>query len=47
MINLAQNLSAFLREYLPLERRACINTSEAYAYTFQLLVKFAAIKTNH
>ena len=41
MTNLAQYLSAFLREYLPLERRASPHTCEAYAYTFQLLVNFA------
>ena len=42
MTNLAQFLSAFLREYLPLERRASLHTSETYAYTFQLLVNYAA-----
>lgn len=46
MTNLAQYLSAFLREYLPLERSASINTCEAYAYTFQLLVNFAANELN-
>ncbi|MFT5138124.1 MAG: integrase/recombinase XerD, partial [Arenicella sp.] len=46
MTNLAQHLSAVLREYLPLERRASINTSEAYAYTFQLLINFAANELN-
>lgn len=42
MTNLAQYLSAFLREYLPCERRASPNTCETYAYTFQLLVCYAA-----
>jgi len=43
MTTLAQFLSAFLREYLPLERRASLHTSETYAYTFQLLlVNYAA-----
>ena len=42
MTNLAQYLSVFLREYLPLERRASMHTCETYAYTFQLLVNFAA-----
>lgn len=42
MTNLAKYLSAFLREYLPSERRASPQTCEAYAYTFQLLVCFAA-----
>ena len=42
MTNLAQYLSVFLREYLPLERCASMHTCETYAYTFQLLVNFAA-----
>jgi integrase/recombinase XerD len=42
MTNLAHHLSAFLREYLPNERRASPHTCEAYAYTFQLLTTFAA-----
>jgi len=41
-MNLAQHLSSFLREYLPIERSASIHTCETYAYTFQLLVNFAA-----
>jgi integrase/recombinase XerD len=42
MTNLARYLSMFLREYLPNERRASQNTCDTYAYTFQLLVCFAA-----
>ena len=42
MTNLAYQLSAFLREYLPNERRASQHTCETYAYAFQLLVTFAA-----
>jgi integrase/recombinase XerD len=42
MNNLANYLSIFLREYLPCERGASQHTCEAYAYTFQLLVCFAA-----
>lgn len=42
MTNLAQYLSVFLREYLPLERRASSHTCETYAYSFQLLINFAA-----
>ena len=38
----ADYLSDFLREYLPRERRASVHTCETYAYTFQLLVCFAA-----
>ncbi len=42
MSSLAHYLSGFLREYLPCERRASQHTCETYAYTFQLLVSFAA-----
>lgn len=42
MTGLAPHLSTFLREHLPRERRASRHTCEAYAYSFQLLVCFAA-----
>lgn len=42
MTALAPPLAAFLREYLPRERGASPHTCEAYAYSFQLLVTFAA-----
>ncbi len=42
MTNLAHYLSVYLREYLPLERCASYHTCETYAYTFQLLINFAA-----
>ncbi len=42
MINLADHLSAFLREYLPCERGASQHTCETYAYTYQLFICFAA-----
>jgi integrase/recombinase XerD len=42
MTTLAAPLSAFLREHLPRERKASPHTCEAYAYSFQLLVRFAA-----
>ena len=42
MTMLAAPLSAFLREHLPRERKASPHTCEAYAYSFQLLVRFAA-----
>lgn len=42
MTALAPHLSRFLREHLPPERRASPHTLEAYAYSFQLLVGFAA-----
>lgn len=44
MTNLARYLSAYLREYLPCERRASTHTCETYAYSFQLLVIFVARK---
>jgi site-specific recombinase XerD len=42
MTALAPHLSTFLREHLPRERRASRHTCEAYTYSFQLLVCFAA-----
>lgn len=42
MTMLAAQLSVFLREHLPRERKASPHTCEAYAYAFQLLVCFAA-----
>lgn len=42
MNDLATHLSRFLREHLPAERNASQHTCEAYAYSFQLLVGFAA-----
>jgi integrase/recombinase XerD len=42
MTALAPHLSAFLREHLPRERRASPHSCEAYAYSFQLLICFAA-----
>lgn len=42
MTMLAPQLTAFLREHLPRERRASIHTCDAYAYSFQLFVTFAA-----
>ncbi len=42
MTALAPHLTTFLREHLPQERRASPHTCEAYAYSFQLLLRFAA-----
>ena len=39
---LAVQLSAFLCEHLPHERKASLHACEAYAYAFQLVVSFAA-----
>jgi len=42
MTALAPHLSAFLRDHLPRERGASRHTCETYAYTYQLLLRFAA-----
>lgn len=42
MTALAPYLSAFLRDHLPRERGASRHTCEAYAYSYQLLLRFAA-----
>jgi site-specific recombinase XerD len=42
MTALAPPLATFLREHLPRDRRASPHTCDAYAYSFQLLVTFAA-----
>jgi integrase/recombinase XerD len=39
---IAAHLTAFLREYLPSQREMSVQTSDTYAYAFQLLVCFAA-----
>ena len=41
---IAPHITAFLRERLPLERRASQNTCDAYAYSFQLLFNFASTR---
>jgi integrase/recombinase XerD len=46
MTALAPHLSAFLREHLPRERKASPHSCEAYAYSFQLLICFAARRFN-
>lgn len=42
MTALALHLSSFLRDHLPRERGASRHTCEAYAYSYQLLLRFAA-----
>lgn len=42
MTPLAPHLAAFIREYLPRDRACSRHTCDAYAYTFQLLLCFAA-----
>jgi len=42
MTALAPHLATFLREHLPRDQRASPHTCDAYAYSFQLLVTFAA-----
>ena len=44
MTALAPHLTAFLREHLPHERGASPHTCAAYAYSFQLLLCFAAAR---
>ena len=46
MTALAPHLAAFLREHLPHERMASPHTCATYAYSFQLLVCFAACRLN-
>ena len=42
MTKLAPHLTAFLREYLPRTRACSAHTCDAYAYSFQLVLCFAA-----
>lgn len=44
MISLGRHLSTFLHEHLPHERQVSRHTCDAYAYTFQLLIRFASNK---
>ncbi|MDK1389824.1 hypothetical protein QN224_31270 [Sinorhizobium sp. 8-89] len=44
MTALAPHLTAFPREHLPHEGRASQHTCAAYAYSFQLLLSFAAAR---
>ena len=41
MTALAPHLSAYLRQYLPRDRRASVHTVDSYALTFELLLSFA------
>jgi integrase/recombinase XerD len=42
MTPLGPHLTVFLREYLPNQREMSVQTSDTYAYAFQLLICFAA-----
>ena len=42
MTPIAPLITSFLREHLPVEKGASINTCEAYAYAFRLLFEFAS-----
>ena len=42
MTPIGPHLTAFLREYIPSQREMSVQTSDTYAYAFQLLVRFAA-----
>ena len=44
MNDLATHLSGFLREHLPNERNASQHTCDTYAYSFRLLLEFAAAR---
>jgi len=44
MTDLAPHITGFLRQRLPVERRASPHTCDAYAYAFQLLFAFASRK---
>ncbi len=42
MTAIAPHITAFLREYLPLQRGASVHTCDSYAYSFQLLFEYAS-----
>ena len=42
MTPLAPHIEAFLRQRLPLERGASINTCDSYAHAFRLLLQYAS-----
>jgi hypothetical protein len=42
MTPIASDITAFLRERLPNERKASPHTTDTYAYAFQLLFQFAS-----
>jgi integrase/recombinase XerD len=42
MTPIAPHMEAFLRDRLPVERGASINTCDSYAYAFRLLLKYAS-----
>lgn len=46
MSDIATHLSGFLREHLPKERNASQHTCDSYAYSFRLLLEFAAAREN-
>lgn len=46
MTSIAPYISDFLREYLPKDKGASVQTCESYAYAFQLLFAFASQRLN-
>jgi site-specific recombinase XerD len=44
MTSIAPHIAAFLRERLPVERRASPNTCESYAHAFKLLFEYASAR---
>ena len=46
MTAIAHHITAFLRDYLPLQRGASIHTADSYAYSFQLLFEYTSRRFN-
>lgn len=44
MTPIAPHITAFLRERLPVEKKASLHTCDSYAYAFQLLFQFASAR---
>ena len=44
MTPIAPHMEAFLRERLPVERGASVNTCDSYAYAFKLLLEYASVR---
>ena len=42
MTPIAQHITAFLQQRLPVERHASDNTCDSYAYAFKLLFEYAS-----
>jgi site-specific recombinase XerC len=42
MTSVAPHITVFLKQYLPVDRGASVNTCESYAYAFKLLFEYAS-----